>query len=201
MEQLLERLRLCWLSLASVVALAAGANVAAAAVPTAGAAPPGITTVQESSNGGVVSFTTYSDMATCEARYLTNCFEFTDGTVVGETDPLALVAEAGDLLPSSLAPGLNSARVSDLTRPCFTIPQMGSSDLVMDVHNGTTERLALSKGSCADLEASLARGGSVNDIIRPESETQITPLDPPSAADMATKITSECPEPGIPGCD
>jgi len=156
--------------------LAAGTTVARA---DGGAAPPGITTVQVSSNGGVVSFTTYPDMATCKAVFLTDCFEFTDGTVVGMANPLVLLDEVDSILPASLAPVFASPAVANLAAPCVTLPQLGSSDKVMDVFDGTTEALLMSKGSCADLKAGLARN-RVNDIINPETEQQITPLDPPS---------------------
>lgn len=161
--------------------LAVGTTVARA---DGGAARPGITTVQVSSNGGVVTFTTYPGMASCKAVYLSDCFEFTDGTVVGVLNPLVVLDEVGDVLPASLAPVFNSPAASQLTRPCVTLPQLGTSDKVMDVFDGTTERLALSDHGCAELESVLARGsGVVSDIIGPGIDHQIKPLDPPSAAE------------------
>jgi hypothetical protein len=181
-------------TLAAGVAVSTGANVAGAAVPqAAGAAPAGMTTVQESS-GDVTVFTTYPDMATCEAVYLTDCFEFTDGTVVGAFTPIALLAQQVNTLPAPAIAPFEQSSGQGLTAVCFTVPQMGSSDLVKDVYDGTTMRLALANTSCTNLDSNLAHG-RVTDIINPESSHVITPLDPPSAADMTRQMEATCGDP------
>lgn len=156
----------------SVVALAAGAaGAGAAGSQTQGVAPPGITTAQVSTDGGVIVFTTYPDMATCAALYLTYCFEFTDGTVQGAANPLTLANEVVGLLPGPLSDLLME---SDLVNPCFNIPQMGSSNMVRAVVNDTSRPLLIGEGSCANFKA----GDGRIEIIPPKTVDKITPLDP-----------------------
>jgi hypothetical protein len=147
-----------------------------------GGAVPGLTRA-----AGTVVFTTYANMAACDAKFATTCYEFTDGTVVGQFDPTLLISELADILPRGLNPFVLVGRLptgSHTASGCVTIPILGSSRNVMDVSNQTAEGVILGAGSCSDLAGDLDSGTA--DLVGPGSSDAINSLD---AASQRMPIT------------
>lgn len=135
--------------------------------PATGGAAPGLLggVTVKISDGEVSLFTTYPDMAFCEALLLTNCYLFSDGTVVGQTDPFAVL---------TLLLGVVDVPVG----ACTAIPSLGSSPDIVQVYAGTGVPLLLGAGSCADLSPQVV--GHDEYLIVPFATETI----PPTAASV-----------------
>jgi hypothetical protein len=107
-------------------------------------------------------------MGMCETVPLTNCFEFRDGTVEGEIDPLSLMAEIDGVLPPEFftqllqfASNIGLLLGPTALQPCFEIPQMGSSQAIDEVYDGLTVPEVVVGGVCADLISEIDRNQSI----------------------------------------
>ena len=121
---------------------------------------------------GVVIFTTYPDMAACEAAHPTECAAFTDGTVVGVSDPLAPAkALLGPLVGALHGP----QALKTLTGSCVTLPEMGSSPYVDDVYDGTGQPIEVGGGDCAALATEAANGDIA--VVAPGHDAAVPPVD------------------------
>ncbi len=92
-------------------------------------------------------FLPYPDMAACQDAYHTNCYGFSDGTVVGQFSPL-----------SALTPFFNLLGVP--WGGCDTVPQLGASSEVVEVYAGAGVPLVVGPGDCDDLLNRLGSGGA-----------------------------------------
>jgi hypothetical protein len=132
--------------------------------------------LEASSGGAIVLFTKYPDMATCAVSMVVDCFEFTDGAIVGSFDPLTLAADIEALLPQYPIEALNETPIGRVTNPCIDIPHFAVSPAVKEVFDGSTEPVLLTDGGC-DNQTVEAEAGHGQVIGPGEDVTLPTPAD------------------------
>jgi hypothetical protein len=136
-----------------VVALAATPAVAAVAPPAAASFQIGV--------DGIVISTSYPAMTACEAIPFTNCFHFSDGTVVGQIAPFQFLDQFLGLF------GIGAGG-------CTTISNLGSGSPYVDaIYVGSAVPLVVGAGSCTDLAGDVAAHAET--LVVPFSTETIAP--------------------------
>ncbi len=113
--------------------------------PTAAAAIPGGPVAVGPRHLSV--FVPFPSMQTCQESFLTNCFKFVDGLVVGQVSTLAPLIPLFNLLGVPWG-------------GCAKVETLGTSPYVVEVYAGAGVPLIVGGGGCGTLASRLAEGSA-----------------------------------------